>query len=572
MSMRSLAAVVCFCTLSPLVSAQPAKGPLRFISAEAEWVVTVDEPRHLLTTVEQHPLFVDVQKLAGVRDFYDTTSFQQLLQLVSYFEKQLGKGRDGLLDDVAGGGIVLGAKVTKPGGAVLVLQSRDPKQMQRFADLALDVIKQELERQESKDRIIRGKYRKFDVGQIGPKLRFAFVDGAIVIGSEEKALKAALDSFADKKGVLTLPSFMEAQRERPAKALAWTWLNVERLRANEEFQNGLNASALDPLQQVLFGGFTDLLRRAPYVSGALVREGENFRIQIQAPRGREGMSALSHVILPPAGDGTLPLLTPPRVVSSSSYYLDLGQLWEKRLDILGEKNAKGLEEGDRNVEKLLGGIGLAKLFRAMGPHQRLVFAQQKEQPYKVRPGFPFPSFALVVDMRDPSFAKDMNGVLKAGALASTFVFGLQLEEQTYKDCEIVTYYFSETKKVDNDMQNIRYNFSPSYVTVGNYYVMSATAELARDLVDLLLAEKKPALSKASMQTQLYADGFVDVARLGEDAALTQLILSQALAPKEAKAEYNAILNWTQRLGTLSLESNYRPNDFRYDILWRPKVK
>jgi hypothetical protein len=265
-------------------------------------------------------------------------------------------------------------------------------------------------------------------------------------------------------------------------------------------------------------------------------------------------------------------LTPPRVLSSSSYYLDLHQLWEKRLEILGEKNAKGLEEGSQNVAKLLGGIDLAKLFRTMGPRHRLIFAQQKEKPYKIRPATPFPAFALVLDMRDPSFAKDMNAILRTGALAATFFYGLQLDEQTYKDCEIVTYYFSETKKVESDPQNIRYNFAPSYVTVGDSFVMSATPELARDLIDLLKAEKKPTLSKASMQTEVFAPGFAESIRANEDAALTQLILGQALQPKAAKQELNAIVNLIDRLGTLRLESNYNASDFRYDLLWRIKSK
>src|SRR4029077_16035083 len=161
---------------------------------------------------------------------------------------------------------------------------------------------------------------------------------------------------------------------------------------------------------------------------------------------------------------------------------------------------------------------------------------------------------------------------RSGALFFTFKVGLNLKEESYKGCDMVSYFFSETKKVEGDAANVRFNFSPTYVAVGDQFVVSATAELARDMIDVLQAEKKPKASKASMQTKLFASGFADIARANEDAALTQLILAQALPPTTAKNELRAILDLVDRLGSLRLEINYGQNDFRYDILWEPKKR
>jgi hypothetical protein len=297
--------------------------------------------------------------------------------------------------------------------------------------------------------------------------------------------------------------------------------------------------------------------------------GKDFRLHIAMPRGREGMAPVKHMILPPDG-GALPPLVPPRTLSSSSYFVDLGALWDKRVEILGKTNAANLEDADKNLGKVLGGIKLAKVFKAIGPNHRLVFAQQKEKPYKIKPGAPIPAFALVVDMRDPSFAKDMNTILRSSALLVTFKVGLRLKEDTYKDCEMVSYYFSETTKVDDDPQNVRFNFSPTYVTVGNHFVMSATAELARDLIDLLQAEPKQRAIRPTMRTQVQASGVANLIRDNEDETLTQLILALALSPKTAKQELGRLIQWIEMLGELRLESHYGANDFRYDILWQPK--
>src|SRR5262249_403697 len=268
-------------------------------------------------------------------------------------------------------------------------------------------------------------------------------DAALVVASNKTALQLALDTQAEKEGsksVLQLPGFAEAHKKAPAGGMAWTWLNLEEVRKNPAFKSALEAAALDPFQMFLFGGFRDRLRRSPYVSAALTAAGDTgYRIGVAMPVGREGMAPVQHMFLSADGKGTLPPLRPPRVISSSSYCLDLGQLWEKRVEILGKKNAAGLEDGDKNLAKFLGGIKLAKLFKALGPSHRVVVAQQKDRPYKIKPTTQVPAFALVVDMRDPSFAKDMNSIFRAGALLATFQIGLNLKEESYKDCEMISY-------------------------------------------------------------------------------------------------------------------------------------
>jgi hypothetical protein len=570
---RCLCIVTIPLLIASTVAAQPAKDPLRFVPSQTELVIKVERPRDLIETVEKHDLFQQAQKLTGVRELYDTTNFRQLYQLIAYFEKQLGKDRNDILDDISYGGVVLAARLTPPTGALLIVQAKDETRLRRFVDLGLEIVGKELERQESKDKIVREKSGRFDIGRIGPKLHFAIADGALLVSPEEPTLKQALDTQRKKggaKNIVTLPNFIDARKKAAPKAMGWLWLHLEELRKNNEFKSGLDTVGLDPAQMVLFGGIGDIVRRASYLTATLTPDGaDGYRIAVQMPSGRDGMAPLKHMMLSANDDSTLPLLLPPRVIASTSYFLDLGQFWDKRVEILGEQNAKGLDEGNKNLAKFLGGIKLSKLFHAAGPHHRLVFAQQKESPYKIKPAAPFPAFALVVDMRDPSFGKDMNSILRSAALLLTFQVGLNLKEEKYKDCDLVSYYFTETKKVEGDVTNVRFNFSPTYVTVGNNFVMSATAELARDLIDVLQMEKNPQANKASMKTKVFASGFADIARANQDAALTQLILAQALPPQTAKEELRRILDLTERLGSLGLEINYGTNDFRYDILWRP---
>src|SRR5436190_14735722 len=128
----SLRIITCFSLLflsATATLAQEAKNPLRFLPAQTELVVVIDQPRQVLETVEKHELYQQAIKLPGVREYFDTTAYQHVKQLVGYFEKQLGKNRNELIDELASGGMVLGAKLTPPQGAVLVIQANDEKKL-----------------------------------------------------------------------------------------------------------------------------------------------------------------------------------------------------------------------------------------------------------------------------------------------------------------------------------------------------------------------------------------------------------------------------------------------------------
>src|ERR1043165_1004284 len=278
--------------IAPFVSAQ-SSSPLRFVPSQAEVVVQVDRPSEVVAAVEKNELFHKARQLAGIREFYDSTNFQRFYQLIAYFEEKLGKNRNELVADLTGGGIVFAAKFSEPQGAMLVIQSKNKKALAQFAEIALELVEKELERQDSKDRVVRTKYQGHDVIKIGPKLNLALADGALVVASDDTVLKLALETHGKKgpESVLQVSNFALARKTAPAQALAWTWFHLEQIRKIEKYKNGLDASSLDPLQTLLFGGLVDLQKRSPYFTAALTRNGNGYHLGLSMPRGREGMAA-----------------------------------------------------------------------------------------------------------------------------------------------------------------------------------------------------------------------------------------------------------------------------------------
>jgi hypothetical protein len=274
-------------------------------------------------------------------------------------------------------------------------------------------------------------------------------------------------------------------------------------------------------------------------------------------------------LLPPAGEpGSRPLLMPQGVLYSTSYFMNLGQLWANRAKLLNEQQLKKLEEVEKKSGLFLAGTRMSQLLTEAGPYQRVVVAHQAKNSYQTTPGQYFPAFALVLEMRQPeSFSKRVDTVLRGAALLATTQVPLKLVEEKHGERRIVGYRFLEDRKFKGDSNGIRFNFSPCFVAVGNQLVVSSSLELCRELVDLLEKEAAGPSSQSSppLRTQIYASGGTALLETFKDRLFTQTILDRAIPPDRAKEQVQAFTDWVRRLGVLQIETNYGTHDFHYDI-------
>jgi hypothetical protein len=274
-------------------------------------------------------------------------------------------------------------------------------------------------------------------------------------------------------------------------------------------------------------------------------------------------------LLPLAGEpGSRPLLTPSGVLYSTSYFMDLAKLWENRARLFNEKQLKTLEEFDSKSGRFLAGTRVSKLLTEAGPYQRVVVAHQPKTGYKTAPGQYIPAFALVLEMRDSeSFSKRAETILRGAALLATTQVPLKSVEEKHGENRIVGYRFSEDGKFKGDVSNIRFNFSPCFVAVGNQFVLSSSIELCHELVDVL--EKEAGSPKAGstppVLTRIFASGGTALLDAFKDRFFTQTILDQAIPPQRAKEQVQIFTDWVRRLGSLEIEARYDPEQFHYDI-------
>ena len=403
-------------------------------------------------------------------------------------------------------------------------------------------------------------------------MRAALIDGALVVASDDKMLAAALAARTKSDEP---ESRRTARAAIPASAHAWAWLDLERFRNLPDVKPGFDAAGKDVGARFLFGGIHDVVSRAPWVTAALVEEAGEWRFAVRMPRGRDGMSPISNLVVPQGAEvpGSLPLLQPPRTLASFSGHLDLGSMWEHRKEIFGAKQAEAMDKGEADISKALLGVKIGTLFRQLGPHHRVVIASPGKSPYAQAAVTKIPSFAVVVDMRDPKFGKTVDFFLRGygliGILASKG--SVKLVDQEHAGVKMLTARFPEDKQFDGDAAGFRFNYDPCFATVGDQAIFSSTVELGKDLIDLLKREPaKTDAAPAVSRSRLYSTGAVHALRAGEDQVLTQLILQQALPPGAARDEVGKIIDLVERLGTIGADVDYRDHEFRFDLRWNRK--
>jgi len=564
------------CVLSVFAgSALRAEGPadpLRLVPAQAEIVFKIENPRRSVETIYHLDPVQDLLKIDVIRELYDSTNARRGYQLLAYFEKQLGRERFDLLEQLAGGGIVIAGKFTSPPGVLAVFQAKDEELLKKFVVMGLEVIDQELVRQESKERPKKSSYQGVETIQID-KVHFAVAGSAVLLATDAKVLHAAIDCHLGKaKNITGSKSLAEARKTLSAKPQAaaglagWLWLDLKAIHTIPGYREGVKQFTLQPIFYFVVGPMFDVVERSSFLAVGLYQHGKDFEISARMPSGRKELPAKANLFLPGPNDGILPLLKPSNTLVSFSYYMDLGKIWKHRDQWLSKDEAKGLAEAEKRAAPFLAGIKIGKLLEQAGTHHRVIVSQTKVKLTDLN----LSASALVVDMRDPQFGKSMESILRAAGLIGSFQVNLKMVEEKRGPYKIVSYHFAQKQKLPPEVTRLLASYSPSFVTVGDQFIVTATIELARELVDIVAKEQRHVTGPITSQFQVYSRGIAASFRAGESQLRTQYVLGQALSPPEADRQVRELIGVVERLGTLEFQTRYGQNDFRYDI--RLKMK
>lgn len=563
--------VVLILLLAGSVHAADTPDPLRYVPDSARVVVKVENPRHLAEAVTGQRAAQDARQLAQIRTVLDSTAARRVFQMIGYLERELGAKWPDLLDQLAGGGIAVGTQFGPDAPAVLVIRGTDEQQVVKAFDLLVRVIGEELVRNGAPTIPAPKRLGDADVVYFGDGLHLARTGAVVLVSNKAEALQKALKAGTSGTGsVAAKPALSAARKLLPKNPLAWLWIDFASVKQAQATQDFFAATRKDFLQTLVVGGTIDCLRRSDFVAAGLYRDNRGLRLAVRLPAGRSEFPPEFALHVPPerGTPGSLPLLEPPGVLYSQSFYLDLGYYWRHRDTFIPEEMRKQFEEGEKNLSRFLpGSVKLGELLEMWGPHHRLVVVNREELPYKTQPGQRLPGFGYVATMRDPMFGTSLESVLRGAGLIASLQFGLKQSEIEHDGVKLVAYRFPENKPLDADPDGLRFNFEPCFAVVGDQFIAASTVEVGKKLVAEVRRTAKLRPSPAVWRGKGYAAGAAATLTAVPDPLVTDAILSGGVGIEAARKQVGALAAWLRTLGTLRIEIDEAEREYRFDVVW-----
>lgn len=548
---------------------------LKYVPKQAGFVFVVDNPRQVVDTALGLKAVQDAAAFPEVREALDGTTARRGFQFLKYIERETGEAWPELLDKVAGNGAVVavgyGANA-KTEAALLVLQGRDAKAVEKVFNLVVKAIEEERARQGNLEPLKRARRVGAEAIEIDSDFIVARLGAVTFISNKSKGITAALD-LAEGKGesVRAKPSLAAARKSLPKDVLAWFWLDFESLKDNKETKDFFENTRKDIFQTLLFGATADCLRRSEYVAGALIEDQNAFRFTIQLPAGRDAFPPEFALHVPAdAKAGSLPLLEPPGVLYSQSFYLDLATLWTEREKLINAEVRKQIEKGEKDLSKLIPGTTIGEILSQWGAHHRIVVMNIDTPPYKKEPGQKVPGFGYVTSMKDPKFGKSVEGLIRAGGLIFSLSQGIKLVEEEHDGVKVFGYRFPEDRNLADDEANLRYNFVPSFAVVDDQFIAGSTLEVTKKLIAEVKRTAKRPSSEQVWRAKAYAYAGAEALAAAPEATISDVMLRQAISLAEAKKQVDQIGDYLKTLGSFVIEMDIDSCRCSFDLVWRMK--
>ena len=575
-----MARLLVLAALTVAVAAAPAPaadraGPLDFVPATARIVITVETPRKLAEGVLALDAVKRAVALAPFRDALDAASTRRTLQVLGYVEKELGAKWPELLDQLAGGGLALGADFGDNAPALLVLRGTDEMQVAKAYALLFRVIEEELARQGTPVKPVREERTGVEVVRIGNDVHTARVGATVLVSNRAETLKAGVElARKPDSGTSVAGKTAAARKLLPKNPLAWLWIDFAAVKQSKEAKDFFDATRSDFLQTLVVGSTIDCLKRSDFVAAGLYQEPTGYRFAVRLPAGREAFPPEFVLHVPPAGKpGSLPLLEPPGVLYSQSFHLDIGAGWKHRDKLINDEVRKGIEDAEKQISKFLPGpVKFGELLELWGPYHRIVVANAENLPYKTQPAVRLPAFAYVTLMRDPRFGRTVESIVRGGAIIATLQFGLKSVEDTHAGVKIVGYRFPENKPLADDPDGLRFNFEPCFAVVGDQFVAASTIAMCKKTIDEVKRTADQPASAAVWRGQGYADGVAAAVAGLPEPQITEAVLTQGVGIEDARKQIAALTTWLRTLGTARVEIDERAAEYRFDGVWEHKTK
>jgi hypothetical protein len=542
-----------------------------WISADAVFYAELPNPSSLLDRATDKRFLALVDAVPALKNALAGEHAKKLHEAVALVSDRLGKPWDEALRGLTGGGAVLAVEAAPgmPPGTILVITPDDAELLKKASAVLIELARKDAADNGRPDPIKSGEHRGVTGYELG-KVSYAVVAGRLVIADRSETLNSVIDRSLDGppegRPIEKLPewkAWRDAADASP-ETLAWAFGRLDRLRELDQ-QSFRVPEKPDTGATLLFGGWFEVFRKAPWVAANLSWTDRKLAAELAMPAPKDGRTGPFRGYVPPSGSGAPKLVRVPGTILSMSLWRDLSAIWEARADLVKPEEVQNLAKLDGFAGQFFGGRDFGSgVLGAATPDWRLVVALQDPKALSPVPDVKLPAVALVVDLKpdDDDFAQRLKvafqsfvGLANIGA-AQTKAPPLELLSEPFEGVTIATTRFmappanSKEKADDKAAVHYRHNFSPSAVQVGRHFVIASSVGLTRDLVKALKADASAATKPEDGTLVAEADGeaLAKLVAMNRQRLVMQNILDKGNGQEQAEGEVDMLAALLKFLG------------------------
>ena len=498
----------------------------------------IGEPNELLNTALDHPLREKLEQIEDIKKALESPQFKGFQFIVGLVEFQLGMKWQEAFDAIAGGGLHAGFD-PQTEGVVILAKAGDQEARNRLFDKLLEMARDDAKKKDEPDPIKSGEYRGITAYKIGDGYVAQLGDWLVFSNKDDLAKKVA-DNYLDEdsEGLSSKTGFKAAQESLRAKPTAWAYIDVEMVRNSGAADDLFREKHDNPAAELLLGGVLATLQKTPYSVFTLDFDAERLALSAAVPHDATWTPVSREYFFGAKGDGAAPAaLQPKQALLTIESYRDVGGWWLAKEDLYVENVTAQLAQAESQFSTIFSGLDFGQeVLGAVEPEVQIVLTRQDyvglETPV---PEIKLPAGAMVFRLKEPQKIQRRFKIAYQSFIGFVNIGQSQqgqpqfdMETENRGDAKIVTAtYLPE----DADDGLINYNFSPSIAFVRDRFVLASTAQLARELVDLLAKEDQQVGSNDNTRVALDLSVLKQV--LNDNRA--QLVAQNALEKGHSKA-------------------------------------
>ena len=558
----------------------------RWVSADALIYVEWHRPDTLLDRLEDPWLQARLNAFPGyAQAFSNNAELIQARRIAELVAAQVGvTWREGLADLVRGRAVIAFDLEGFQPVLTIIVKPKDDAVLRRTLQVILQGMQDDARSKGNPDPVRQSTRDGVTIYALNDQAAYAVHQGHLLISNGVQPLSILLDRVSGRaparfKTMADSSSLRERRAGLPDDAIIFGMVNLERLRAFNPRAFELPADQVNPLLSILFAPWVESARKGNWVAAHLVWTPEHLELGVNLATPPNGYDPVFASLVPESKQGAATPLSPPGAIASLSLRRDLAEVWKNRVTLLPPETLQGLSQLDATTGVFFGGRDFENgVLAALGSDWRIVAARPapfaQDQP---RPDVTLPSFALVggLNPQDKDFPlrlelgfQSLVGILNLQAnMNQTPPLLMSLERDG--NVSMTTTRFMPpapgAPPPDDAVVPVQYNFTPSFASLGDRFVLGSTAPLTRALVEALRDPKASEPSQPTLVGWIDLNAVADLLAANRDALVAQNMTEQGNDRETAQATIDALTGFVHDLGRFDLSVEDTPNAVRFRL-------